>query len=155
MELYYKPNGRGGARVCIPDGSVPEVVAAQREIAASQGLLPVRVAEGGRPSSDRFGYYAERFVPVTDEAGGTVGYAQRFDYHAVPVRLSQEKLLAHPMIAPRLAGLAPAVAGDAELASWWSGNLTYVRGSAMALKAMAVLGVSQDELERVVLECRA
>lgn len=154
MEMYYKPGARGGSRVCIPDGSAPEVVAAQREIAAAQGLLPVRAA-GERPAGGRFGIYNERFAPVTDESGTTVAYAQRWEFHAFPVRLSQEKLLAHPAIAPRLAELAPSVAGDAELAAWWSGNLTYVRGSAMALKAMAVLGISQDELERVVLECRA
>lgn len=153
MELYYKPNKRGGARITITDDMPEEVKTAQRAIATAQGLLPVSNVTP-RPEPTRFGMYREEFKPVTDEYGGVVGYSQSWVFLPVRVRLSQAKLVADPAIAPMVATLAPMLQQDEKLASWWANDMTYVRGSEMAQKAMEVFGMTQEQIEQIALRCR-
>ena len=153
MELYYKPNKRGGARVTITDDMPDAVKTAQRAIAAQQGMLPVsNVAP--RPQATPFGVYAEKLLPVTDEYGGITGYSQSWVFAPVRVHLSQAKLISDEAIAPLLETLAPALSQDPELVAWWANDMTYVRGSAMAQKAMTAFGMTQEQLEAVALRCR-
>ena len=154
MELYYKPNNRGGARITITDEMTDEAKAAQRAIAAAQGLLPVSNATP-KPAPGPFGTYIEKMSPVTDEYGGIVGYSQSWEFHATRIRLSQEKILTSETIAPILPQLIQAFSSDEQLAGWWANDMTYVRGSAMAQRAMQVLGLTQEQLEQLALRCRA
>ena len=153
MELYYKPNKRGGARITVTDDMPDEVKAAQRAIAATQGLLPVSNVMP-RPAATPFGVYAERMLPVTDEYGGVTGYSQSWVFSPTRIHLSQSRLVADPAIAPLVATLAPMLQQDEKLASWWANDMTYVRGSEMAQKAMEVFGMTQEQVEAIVLRCR-
>lgn len=153
MELYYKPNKRGGARVSITDAMPESVKEAQRSVAAAQGLLPVsNLSE--RPAPTPFGVYREKLSPVTDQYGGVVGYSQSWEFRPNRIRLSQVKLVADKAIAPLVETLAPLITQDPDLSAWWANDMTYVRGSAMAQKAMATLGMTQEQVEEIALRCR-
>ena len=155
MELYYKPNNRGGARIEIPDDAPKAFADAQRAIASSQGLLPVSNWTP-RPKGDMFEMVVgERFLPVTDEYGGVTGYSHAWEIRPRRIKLSQAKLMADKDIAPILQTLAPAVAENPSLSAWWANDMTYVRGSEMANLAMQTLGISRDKLEEIVIRCKA
>lgn len=153
MELYYKPNRRGGARITITDDMPEEVKSAQRSIATAQGLLPVSNVSP-KPAYTPFGTYRERLLPVTDEYGGVTGYSQSWTFMPARIHLSQAKLISDPDIAPLIATLAPMLQQDAQLASWWANDMTYVRGSEMAAKAMEVFGMTEEQVEQIALRCR-
>ncbi len=153
MELYYKPNRRGGARIDITDGMPEEAKAAQRAVAASQGLLPVANL-APRPEPTPFGIWRERILPVTDEYGGVAGYSQSWEFRPVPVRLSQGRVMADEAVAPVLGQLAKALAGNPELAAWWAGECVYLRGSEKAALLMEALGMDEAAFEALALRCR-
>ena len=153
MELYYKPNNRGGARIVITNEMSQVVKDAQREIATAQGLLPVSNVSA-KPAATPFGQYTERLLPTTDEYGNVTGYVQSWDFHPARIRLSQEKILTDETIAPLVPGLIQAFSSDEQLSKWWSNDMTYVRGSEMAQRAMEVLNLTQEQLEQIALRCR-
>ena len=153
IELYYKPNKRGGARISITDSMPESVKEAQRSVAAAQGLLPVsNLSE--RPAPTPFGVYREVLSPVTDQYGGVIGYSQSWTFMPSRVHLSQAKLVADKVIAPLVETLAPLITQDPDLSAWWANDMTYVRGSVMAQKAMTALGMTQEQIEEIALRCR-
>ena len=153
MEIYYKPNNRGGARVTIDDAMSEDAAATQRAVAAAQGLLPVaNVAP--RPKPTPFGIWHERILPVTDEYGGVTGYSQSWEFRPVPVRLDQGRLMADEAVAPVLDRFAKALADNQPLAAWWAGECVYLRGSEKASLLLEALGMDEAAFEAVALRCR-
>ena len=153
MEMYYKPNGRAGSRIVITDDMPAELQAVQRTIAAASGMLSVS-GYSDRPAPSRFGIYTEKFTPVADGNGVVTGYTHSWEFRPFRIPLSQEKILTDETVAPILVQLIEQFSGDPELVSWWTSDCAYVRGSAIAARAMQILGLTQEELEAVVLRCR-
>ena len=153
MEIYYKPNNRGGARIEIDDSLTDEAVAAQRAVVASQGLLPVSNVSP-RPKPTPFGVWHERIVPVTDEYGGVTGYSQSWEFRPLPIRLSQGRLMADEAMAPCLPRLAAALSEDDGLAAWWAGECVYMRGSETAARLLEAIGMDEASFEPVALRRR-
>ena len=73
----------------------------------------------------------------------------------LPVKLSQDKLLGHPAVQHRLNELMAGIANDPLLFGWWANDMRYLRGSDMAAHAMEVLSLTQEQMEKLVLECKA
>lgn len=151
-ELYYKPapNNMGpGATLAVTDDMIQEVADAQRAMAAAQGYLPVTNYTPAPELPGFFGLYQPTYARTNDGEG----YLITWTFRARPVRLSQAKILADEAIAPLLPTLAPALAQDEQLAKWWTSNMTYLRGSPMAARAMEVLNVTQEQLEAIARRC--
>lgn len=146
-EYFY--NASSGKVAKIPASWDEAVRAAQEELLLSQGYGPVRDYEPPR-SRMPFATVEEVF-----SANGDGTYTQTLSETPLPVKLSQEKLLRHPAIQTRLDDLMGSLAGDAELSYWWTSDLRYLRGSPMAQRAMQVFGMTQDQIEQIVLACRA
>lgn len=154
MELYFKPNAAGGgSRILITDGMSDQMKEAQRAVAKAAGMLPVEGYEA-RPAPCLFGAYAEKILPVTDRKGEVVSYAHSWVFTPFRLRLSQEKLIADPVVAPSLPKLVEECACDPGLAAWWTGTPTYTRGSAIAERVIGALGLDEARFESAVLRCR-
>ena len=122
---------------------------AQETLLRSKGFL--LVANYKPPKSQMpFARVTERFTANDD---GTATQEIVEDPRAI--KLSQEKLLRHPDIVVHLQGLITAISTDADLSDWWANDMRYLRGSAMARKAMSIFGFSQETMEQIALECMA
>ena len=97
-----------------------------------------------------FAIVSERFE---DNGNGT--YRQVLDETPLPVKLSQDKLLGHPAVQHRLNELMAGIANDPLLSDWWNNDLRYLRGSPMAERAMRIFGMTQEQIEKIVMECIA
>lgn len=132
----------------IPGSWGESVRAAQRELLLAQGFLPIR--DYSPPKSQLpFALVEDAF---THQADGT--FLCTRTERAMPIRLSQDKLLRHPTIQARLDDLMASLTADAALADWWAHDMRYLRGSPVAQKAMAAFGLTQVEMEQIVLACR-
>lgn len=132
----------------IPAAWDETVRAKQRELLIAQGYLPVdnyRVPRSQMP----FAFVSEHFEVVDGAVEQAIVETPR------KVRLSQDKLLRHPAIRARLDHLMELLSGDADLANWWANDMCYLRGSPVAKKAMSVFDLSQEQMEKIVLECKA
>jgi len=153
MEIYYKLNSRGGARVTIADTMAEEAKEAQRAVAVAQGLLPVANVQP-RPAATPFGIWHERLLPAADEYGYVMGYTQRWEFRPLPIRISQEKFLADETVAKALKKFLKALQADASLAAWWANDTSYVRGSETADLLVKALGLAAEEVEAAVIRSR-
>lgn len=153
MELYFKPTQNGSSRVLITDEMSDDVKLIQRSMANAGNLLPVS-GYTTQPALSPFGVYHEKLLPVTDQQGTVVSYAHSWEFRPLRIRVSQEKLLADPALAPLLNQLSAEFTSDPDLIDWWTRDPVYVRGSALATKAMKLLNVTQEQLETIVLRCR-
>ena len=145
-EYYY--NADLGKVAKVPGSWEAGIRAAHTEMLLAQGygLVP----NYRQPVSQMpFAVVEESFEPGED---GT--WTQVLVEKPLPVKLSQDKLLRHPAIQARLDDLMGSLAGDAELSYWWTSDLRYLRGSPVAQKAMAAFGLTQVEMEQIVLACR-
>lgn len=71
-----------------------------------------------------------------------------------PIKLNRDKILRHPVIVRNLQVLMDSLTADQELATWWSTDMRYLRGSPVAKKAMAAFDLTQEQMEKIVLECK-
>ena len=145
MKFYY--NGR--KLVKVPEDWSEEMRAAQIELLTAQDFRPVVNMEDEVANDIPFALRKPVFR--LNEAGTAYTVTIRERY--LPVHLSQEKLVAHEAIASKLPALMCALQADAELQAWWGNNMNYVRESAVAKKAMAAFGLSQEAMEKIALEC--
>ena len=143
-----------GATLVIPDGASSEIVAAQTAIAQAKGMKEV-ISSGERPTPSLFARYAERIVPEYNDEGDLVRWRRTWKEIPVPVRLSQSKVLAHPVVSAKIKAMINALSSDARLVDWWTRSMNYVRGSEMAELAKKSLGLTQNEIEHIAEECRA
>ena len=134
---------------CVP-GSWPDAMrASQIKFLTACGYA--EIVDYDPPKSQMpIAMVRDRIERVEDGA-----YHQIVDVTPLPVKLSQEKLLAHPAIAPRITELMESIGSDAQLTDWWCNDLRYLRGSDMAQRAMALFGMDQNQIEQVVKECMA
>lgn len=132
----------------IPAAWDETVRAKQRELLIAQGYLPVdnyRVPRSQMP----FAFVSEHFEVVDGTVVQTICETPR------KVRLSQDKLLRNQAIRARLDHLMGLLSGDSDLANWWANDMCYLRGSPVAKKAMSVFDLTQEQMEKIVLECKA
>lgn len=147
-ETLARFDSRVGLRTLeVPDDWPAELRAAQRDLAAASGYLPLTVSNA--PAATPF------TVPVrvctTNAAGILVYYVDA----PVAVPLDRGKLLAVVSAGGALTNALAALRSDLRLTDWWSSNLTYVRGSTNAVLMASALGLDQPALEDLVLACRA
>lgn len=144
---FYNPETKTLSKV---SGTWPEEVRrTQTEMLAGSGFGEVVGYEPPR-SQMPFAIVSERFE---DSGGGT--FRQVLEETPLPVKLSQDKLLGHPAVQHRLNELMAGIANDPLLFGWWANDMRYLRGSDMAARAMEVLGLTQEQMEKLVLECKA
>ena len=143
---YYHPTLN--RLVTIPGTWPSNVREAQVALLCSQGYGEVINFVPPR-SQMPFAVVESSYVP-----NGDGSFSQQLTSRSLPIRLSQDKLLRHPAIQSRLGDLMDSLAGDPDLASWWLSDTRYLRGSEMASRAMEVFGLSQQEMEQIVLACR-
>lgn len=139
--------------VVVPDGASGDVASALRAIADAKGMKEV-VDAAPRPALSPFMHYVQRIVPEYGDDGDLVRYRRTWKGTAVPVHLSQAKVLANPVVAAKIADRVSELSANKGLVDWWTGNMTYVRGSDTAALAMEALGLTQNEIEQVALACR-
>lgn len=147
MQYFYK-NGAKEA-VAIPDDWSEAAKALQLKLLQENGFKPVT----GMPTEKSvlpFDLVRVVFEPSDDGES----FQAKAEHRYLKVSVSQKKLLAHPALAERVPQLMEKLQGDPELVNWWVNSMTYVRGSAVARKAMQAFGLTQDELEGIVLRCR-
>lgn len=143
--VYWHPET--GKVSHVPAGWDETLRIRHQSLLAQQGYLPVLNYKEPRTQMP-FAYVTEKFEAVDGGARQTIVETPR------KVRVSQEKLLRHPAIQARLGDLMEALVADAQLSYWWTSDLCYLRGSPMALRAMAVFGMTQEQMEQIVLACR-
>lgn len=147
-ETLARFDSRAGLRTLdVPDDWPAELRAAQRDLAAASGYLPLTVSNA--PAATPF------TVPVrvcTTNAAGILVYYVDAD---VAVPLDRAALLTAAAAGGTLTNALGALRSDPRLAEWWSSNLTYVRGSTNAVLMASALGLDQATLEALVLACRA
>ncbi len=147
-ETLARFDSRVGLRTLeVPDDWPAELRAAQRDLAAASGYLPLVVSNA--PSATAF--TAPVRVCTTNSTGILVYYVDA----PVAVPLDRGKLLAVVSSGGALTNALAALRSDPRLAYWWSSNLTYVRGSSNAVLMASALGLDQASLEALVLACRA
>lgn len=147
MKFYY--NGRKLAKV--PSEWSEEMQNAQISLLTEQGFKPVENMEEEVTNDIPFAIRKPIFTITDDHSAYYMAVHER----CLPVRLSQEKLVAHEAIAAKLPTLMSALHADAELQSWWCNSMNYVRDSSVAQKAMEAFGLTQEEMEKIALECMA
>lgn len=145
---YWHPTSKTVSKV--PGTWAEDIRAAQINLLTGQGFLPVPDYKPLRTQMP-FARVYERFWISDDEKSAV----QEIVEEPRPVRLSREKLVAHPAIQSALRTMADALTSDAELASWWTGEAVYLRGSPVAERAMSVFVMTQEQMEKIVLECMA
>lgn len=145
MKFYY--NGRKLAKV--PEEWSEEMKAAQIALLTAQGFKPVANME--EEVTNDIPFALRKSIYTLKDDGST--YYMAVQERCLPVRLSQEKLVAHEAIAEKLPTLMGALQSDAELQSWWCNSMNYVRESSVAQRAMAAFGLTQEEMEKIALEC--
>lgn len=144
---FYNPETKTLSKV---SGTWPEEVRrTQTEMLAGSGFGEVVGYEPPK-SQMPFAIVSERFEAVGD---GT--FRQVLEETPLPVKLSQDKLLGHPAVQHRLNELMAGIANDPLLSGWWANDMRYLRGSDMAARAMEVLGLTQEQMEKLVLDCKA
>ena len=147
-ETLARFDSRTGLRTLeVPDDWPAELQAAQRDLAAASGYLPLTMSNA--PAATPF------TVPVrvcTTNAAGILVYHVEAP---VAVSLDRGRLLAVAQRSGFLTNALSALQSDPRLAEWWSGNLTYVRDSTNAVLMASALGLDQSALEALVLACRA
>lgn len=119
---------------------------AYREMIITEGFLPV--VEAQRPEDSRFVRYSNKFEKENDK------YVEVWVAKAMPIHINVNKLLAHPSICQKLPSLIALMKSDAKMSKWLVKDAKYLRGSEMALYAQKALGMSESEMEAIVLECR-
>lgn len=152
--LYAKKTGnRMTVREVSPDWPT-ELKTMQTTLLTQNGFLPVtEVGEECIPS--RFGMPTKSWAEIVDgETGIVTGYSLTYGFRPNSIRLSQTKLLSVPAIASALQDLMEALQTDVELVEWWCNDMSYVRGSTIAAKAMSVFGLTQEQIETIALSCR-
>jgi hypothetical protein len=147
MKFFY--NGKKLAHV--PEEWSEEMQAAQIAMLQSQGFKPVSNMTEEVFNDIPFALRKPVFKLSEDKESYTMTVNERL----LPVRLSQEKLVANEFIASKLETLMGALQADKELQEWWCNSMNYVRGSSVAQKAMIAFGLSQEEMEKIALECIA
>ena len=144
---FYNPQTKTLSKV---SGVWPEEVRrTQTEMLSGRGFGEVVGYEPPK-SQMPFAIVSERFEDAGD---GT--FRQVLEETPLPVKLSQDKLLGHPAVQNRLGDLMAGIANDSLLSGWWANDMRYLRGSDMAARAMEVLGLTQEQMEKIVLECKA
>ena len=147
-ETLARFDPRAGLRTLdIPADWPVELQAAQREIAAASGYLPLVVSNA--PAATAFTEPVR--VVTTNEAGVLVYYVDA----PVAIPLDRGKLLAAVTAGGALSNAVSALSSDARLGEWWASNLTYVRGSTNAVLMATALGLDQPTLEALVLACKS
>ncbi|MGN0843668.1 MAG: hypothetical protein ACI4QT_00435 [Kiritimatiellia bacterium] len=124
---------------------------AQTALLTAQGFKPVSNMTDEVKNDIPFAIRKPVFRLSEDGESFTMNVQER----CLSVRLSQEKLVAHEAIAGKLPTLMSALQADAELQAWWCNSMNYVRHSSVAQKAMEAFGLTQEEMERIALECKA
>ena len=146
MKFFY--NGKKLAHV--PEEWNETMQSAQIAMLQSQGFKPVSNMTEEVFNDIPFALRKPVFKLSEDKESYTMTVNERL----LPVRLSQEKLVANEFIASKLETLMGALQADKELQEWWCNSMNYVRGSSVAQKAMVAFGLSQEEMEKIALECR-
>ena len=148
---WGRPEPDGSVRLLEVSGAARE---AQEDVAAASGFVPVEDA-APRPADSAFAVHVPTYSAATNGGGAVIGLVR--DWRAVPIqiRLDRGRLLDWAAGSGAWSNLAGAVRADAALRAWWTDDLTYVRGSANALRAAAAFGLDEAAIEAIVLECRA
>ena len=146
MKFYYN----GKKLVKVPGEWTDEMQSAQIALLVSQGFKPVSDMTEEVTNDIPFAFRKPVFTLSDDKESYTMTVNER----PLPVRLSQEKLVANEFIASKLETLMGALQADTELQEWWCNSMNYIRGSSVAQKAMIAFGLSQDEMEKIASNCR-
>ena len=145
MKFYYN----GKKLVKVPGEWTEEMQNAQIALLVSQGFKPVTNMTEEVTNDIPFALRKPVFTISYDGESYTMNVQERL----LPVRLSQEKLVANEVIAEKLPTLMGALQADEELRNWWCTSMEYLRYSPVAHKAMAAFGMTQEEMEKIALEC--
>lgn len=145
-EYYY--NKTVASLVRIPSDWPDAAKTAQRTLLTGKGYKPVDMT-GAKEDDLPFVRYHYDYKDDGD----------KYTVESVPINryvaLSQDKLVRNQHIQSRMEDLMAALSGDSVLSSWWANDMRYLRGSPVAEKAMAVFGLTQEQMEQIVLACRA
>lgn len=145
-EYFYNKTSK--KIVSIPDEWSAELKQAQRQMLLSNTFKPVvgTIEKTELPFDVVHMSFAE-----SEDGESFLAIAS----HKYPkLRMSQEKLLAHPDIVPRIQNLMEVLQADSLLVDWWLNDMTYMRNSPVAMKAMEAFGLTQNQMEQIVLGCR-
>ena len=144
-EYYY--NKALASLVRIPFDWPDVAKTAQRTLLTGKGFKPVDMT-GAKEDDLPFVRYHYDYKDDGD----------KYTVESIPVNLyvalSQDKLVRNQHIQSRMEDLMAALSGDSELSFWWANDMRYLRGSPVAEKAMTVFGLTQEDLEQIVKECR-
>lgn len=116
------------------------------------GYLPCE--EVGEVSQhSMFGGDVVKFEEITNENGNIVSFKLKHEFAPRTLKLSQKKLIEHPALKEKIPFLMQIIDQDEILKDWWINNLKYIRGSAVAKKAIEAFGFTETELEAIVVQC--
>jgi len=138
----------------IADSAAPGAVAEQEGVAAAAGYVPVD-ASAPRPPDGPLARHVPAYAATTNADGAVTGLVLRWREVPVQVRLDRAALLAWATASPAWPDLSAAIRTNAALRAWWTDDLTYVRGSANARLAAALLGLDEAVIEDIALRCAA
>lgn len=145
-EFWY--HGGSGTVRNVMAGWPPELRSAQRSILQAAGFQ--KVVNYARPKSQMpFAILTPVYTANDDDT-----YSVTWTEQPLYVKLSQRKLMEHPVVQPQLPLLTQTLSGSPQLTEWWIHDMRYLRGSDLARVAMAAFGMTQAQIEKIVLECR-
>ena len=145
MKFFYN----GKKLVHVPTEWNETMQSAQIAMLQSQGFKPVSNMTEEVFNDIPFALRKPIFKLSEDKESYTMTVNERI----LPVHLSQEKLVANEVISSKLETLMSALQADKELQEWWCSSMNYVRGSLVAQKAMSAFGMTQEEMEKIALDC--
>lgn len=141
-------------RICEISDALPEDIKQLKlNLLESDGYLPVSESEP-MPERSPFVRYVPTYVEKLNKSKDVVGYELSYVEQPIPMHLSQDKLLTNDFIKSQLDVMYGVLSNDPDLKDWWLNNMTYVRGSKVALKAMQLFGLTQPQIEEIALACK-
>lgn len=118
----------------------------QLAIAVANGYLPLEIV--GENLEDDFVRSVKKVTREDD--------VFRLEWIQFPkvIRLDRTKLVNYFVASGAIEAVTGLVLTNEQFADWYANKMTYVRGSADAVAFSLLLGLTQDQLEALVLQCR-
>lgn len=120
-----------------------------REIILADGYLPI--IEAAHPERSIFQWDRQAFE--LNEEG--TAYIESWIPNYIKISISVNKLLSHPALADKINVITEIIKNDEKLRKWLVDECVYLRNSPMAEYACTTLGLTVDQLESIVSDCRS
>ena len=119
-----------------------------REIILADGYLPI--VESARPERSIFQWDRQILKLNEDETA----YIESWEPNYIKVSISVNKLLSHPALVDNINAITEIIKNDEKLRRWLVDECVYLRNSPMAEYACTALGLTVEQLESIVSDCR-